>query len=1368
MPFDRQSIRQSSKDETARLRLLEAVEVRISRFQQTKDPGAVCGREADLDAAALISLFSEERGKRLIELHTLGTFCLLRARVSTVASGFDAYLRVGHDTLWAVRREMPALVTGPQLRILETSVLSSPSSPPTMGELAGFLSATMEVLGKKLGPGSGGLDQEASKVAFRFMDEVYFGLTKDPRLADAVRKENRAIELMERYEKRHTGSSDPSGKLAMLAEVIDSFREAKSAYPDGHPDQGPVVAALVKYLSVWTETTGDPAARDEMITLQRSRIAHTSAQDGGRAVVLTDLAIMLRQRGTLTDLNEAVRAHADAVAAFGPATKTPYLALKQYGMTLNELHARTRDPAVQDRAVDVFRRAAELGAGQPALAEVLYELGSVLTDRYKRTGDSRALDESVAVHRRCAALCPPGHPDHARARSNLALALTDRHDMGDAEALEEAIGHFRVAVAAIGADGEDLPLILMNFARALLKRGRDQDVDEIVALCEKALADPRSGGTLRARTLATLGAGLTRRFERTGADRDLDGAITALRESVALTPQSADALPNSLMLLALALRQSYERAGELPCLTEAVSLLRLAVELSSTRTGRRDAETNLGLVLGELADATADSALIEEAIGLYRRAARAFPVGSPGAHRAKNNLGGALLRLYRRNGDPELLSEALRLYGDLVQQHIPGEADRAAVFSGFGAVLRAKYEQMKDRRAERHTPFDVLVTATLDAAIVAHRTALESLPVGHTGRGYLQFNVGAVLVERCRRGGDPSILWEATDLLRTAARDQQGTAGEGISLHELGAALVEAWRNGHLDSADHAIATFTQVSVLPTASTSTRIEAAVNGGTVALSVEDVQTALEAFGTSVELLPQLAGRHLGREDAEHWLARFGGLASDAAACAIELGRPERAITLLELGRGVLLAQSLDTRTDLTDLDERHPELARRFSQLCDQLDADGSAPGYPRLPVGLTSLPAGQGSLTAGSGGLPPAAGHRAQLAEEFHELVYRIRRETPLKRFLQPPTVEELTAEAQDGPIVVVNTSTRRCDALLLTRTGIDVVRLPGLSIEELSRRIRSFQGSLAMAGHPALGGSAQAAMARTLEWLWDAVAEPVLTRLTELGLLAEPGTGGDLPRMWWVPTGQLGFLPLHAAGYHGVDGRSVLDRVVSSYAPTVRSLRHHRTREPAACQGPARVVACAVPQPPGSLKKLPGTLREVGLLAELFPGTRVLTGAEVTHDALAAALPTADWAHFACHGLNYGRAPSRSALVLHDHDRAPMTVLDISRMRLPSAEFAYLSACSTMRTGAGLSDEAIHITGAFQLAGYRNVVGTLWSIRDDLAVDMAERVYTPLAHGAPVGDEEIARALHAATTELRARHRDEPAWWAAHVHVGG
>ncbi|MYX40196.1 hypothetical protein GTW59_03695, partial [Streptomyces sp. SID89] len=67
---------------------------------------------------------------------------------------------------------------------------------------------------------------------------------------------------------------------------------------------------------------------------------------------------------------------------------------------------------------------------------------------------------------------------------------------------------------------------------------------------------------------------------------------------------------------------------------------------------------------------------------------------------------------------------------------------------------------------------------------------------------------------------------------------------------------------------------------------------------------------------------------------------------------------------------------------------------------------------------------------------------------------------------------------------------------------------------------------------------------------------EPVLERL---GLLDAPA-GEEWPRLWWSPGGALAALPLHAAGHH--DGRrSVLDRVVSSYTPTVRALAYARAR---------------------------------------------------------------------------------------------------------------------------------------------------------------------------------------------------------------
>jgi CHAT domain-containing protein len=80
-------------------------------------------------------------------------------------------------------------------------------------------------------------------------------------------------------------------------------------------------------------------------------------------------------------------------------------------------------------------------------------------------------------------------------------------------------------------------------------------------------------------------------------------------------------------------------------------------------------------------------------------------------------------------------------------------------------------------------------------------------------------------------------------------------------------------------------------------------------------------------------------------------------------------------------------------------------------------------------------------------------------------------------------------------------------------------------------------------------------------------------------------------------------------------------------------------------------------------------------------------------------------WAHFACHATNNVATPSRSGLLLHD-DLLPVTA--ITGLRLADAELAYLSACTTGRSSWEHPDEAIHLAGAFQLASYRHVIGTL------------------------------------------------------------
>ena len=81
-------------------------------------------------------------------------------------------------------------------------------------------------------------------------------------------------------------------------------------------------------------------------------------------------------------------------------------------------------------------------------------------------------------------------------------------------------------------------------------------------------------------------------------------------------------------------------------------------------------------------------------------------------------------------------------------------------------------------------------------------------------------------------------------------------------------------------------------------------------------------------------------------------------------------------------------------------------------------------------------------------------------------------------------------------------------------------------------------------------GGGGQKDLLEVLAWLWDVVAAPVLEYLGYTAPL-DPDTGGR--RVWWIPTGPLSALPVHAAGHHLAGTDTVLDRVVSSYTPTVR-----------------------------------------------------------------------------------------------------------------------------------------------------------------------------------------------------------------------
>lgn len=156
------------------------------------------------------------------------------------------------------------------------------------------------------------------------------------------------------------------------------------------------------------------------------------------------------------------------------------------------------------------------------------------------------------------------------------------------------------------------------------------------------------------------------------------------------------------------------------------------------------------------------------------------------------------------------------------------------------------------------------------------------------------------------------------------------------------------------------------------------------------------------------------------------------------------------------------------------------------------------------------------------------------------------------------------------------------------------------------------------------------------------------------------------------------------------------------------------------------------------------------------------MTGHRATTSEVLAALPTATWAHFACHASADLTAPSLGGLRLYD-DTLPIP--DISRLQLSHAELAYLSACSTAHRGVRHADECIHLASAFQLAGFRHVVASLWPLSDHVATSAAHAFYGHLpAHHAA---DHTATALHRVTRELRTQYPDRPDLWAPLIHSG-
>ncbi|MEU9338857.1 CHAT domain-containing protein [Streptomyces sp. NPDC048290] len=1069
-----------------------------------------------------------------------------------------------------------------------------------------------------------------------------------------------------------------------LNRSVDLLRRAVAMTGSDHPDYTRCLINLGSALLSRFERDRLPADLSESIDFYRAAVGATRPDESDRASCLTNLGNALLTRFE----HLASEADLDAAIEAGQAAVTGWPDHPDHAAMVSnlDLALRTR-AAFRDQAAGLDRRIEEARSGVSAPGGPdADELSDLLLARFERTGDPADLDEAIQVRRDTVATAADDS-DRAPHLSGLCNLQRVRFvHFGRTSDLADAIAHGRAAMAATPAEDPKFGGRQANLANALSRRYRITgdlgDLKEAATLSRSAVAATPDSDFNRLSYLSNLSNTLRIVFERTDRLADLDEAVEAGRAAVEAVPQHDPHLPAFLGNLAVALLTRFRRTGSQTDLDASVDLQRrAALAVQAASPDRALMLANLGAALHIRFDSVGGSEDLDEAIDVCREAVRATPLEHPGRAARLSNLAGVLRARFGIGGEATDLDEALAASESAVEAHPPGHPARPLAWANHAQVLRGRYEH-SGRPAD------------LDAAVASARAAVAETPADLPSRpGYLAILSGALRDRHARTGAD-------TDL-------------------------------------DGALAAAREAASADVGPPRVRAVAAARWGSLAAEAGRWTEAVAGYQAATDLLARTVPRHLTRRDQEFLLDGTDGTGSDAAACCVRAGSVAQAVELFEQGRGLLLSQALDSRTDLTALAERHPRLADRFTALCAELDSPG---------------PADDGVA-------------RRATATAFDRLTADIQKLPGFDRFLRPPAVADLAPD--EGQAVIVSVSRYGSYALILPADGeVTAVPLPTLTpdavLAEVGDFLRAVEDTTAHSARTR--AAAQDRMTRTLGWLWDTVAGPVLDAV---GITRTPRDGESWPRLWWCPSGLLSFLPLHAAGHHDTASdavpRTVLDRVVCSVTPTLRAFAHSRRAADPPPPRAGRAVVVAMPKTPGGYAELSGAEAETAVLRRHFPGeVDVRTGTAATHDAVLDALTGARWAHFACHGRSDLADPSAGRLVLADHHNRPLTVMDLARLRMDDAELAFLSACSTARPSGRLADEAIHLASAFQLVGYRHVIGTLWRIGDWQAVDVADLIYSAIADGA-----DVAEAVHSATRRMRDRWPDDPSAWASHIHVG-
>ncbi|KAJ7631788.1 CHAT domain-containing protein [Mycena rosella] len=929
--------------------------------------------------------------------------------------------------------------------------------------------------------------------------------------------------------------------------------------------------------------------------------------------------------------------------------------------------------------------------------------------RYQRLGDLQDLDSSLQIMSAAVELTPPGHPDQPGYLCSLAVSIRDRYKrLGDVSDLQRALAIIQEAVTLTPEWHLNFPGQLQNLAEFFRDRykrlGDPGDLETALQAIQKALDLTPTGHPDKPGYLRSLAISTRDRYQTFGHVQDLEAALKFIHEAVALTPEQHAELPCHLQCLADLCADKYRRLGDLMELEISIQTIRQAVDL--TPESHPDLPGRFRTLAASLRDRyqrLGDWEDLNSALQLLRQAVDLTPKDHPDLPGYLRSLAVSIGDRYQRTQDLQSLEQTRNIAEEAVALTPDGHPDRPEYLQTLALSIRVQYAAQGELQ-------------DLERALFILQEEIHLTPQGHPNLPQYLQSLAEVFRDRYKKFGDLTDLEAAMESIRKAVSlTPEGHLNKSSYLQSLVRFHEDKSQiSGDFQDLEAAFSilqhSFTMCSACPVMAWEAAMACAV------LAKEHKPSdLLPAYFAAFDLLPEILWIGNSSEACQDARKRIklAQATSDVIKVCLDLSHPQLAVEFLEKGLTTTFEQLQQLKTNCDALPEA---FAGRFQQL--------------------------SWKIYAGVSDIKSLAMKRNSLLTEIHKLA-------GFESFLCPKPYSDLCRASQNGPVVILNSHKDHCDAIVLLNPVSDPLRilLPDGVFEWLENQRSALDHGLrydVRLGISREEDETQSSLEGVLTWLWENVVIYVYQALESHDI-----SNG---RLWWLPTGAFKGLPLHAAAKS--------DQFIQSYTSSLESLLAASSER--SCNPPLRLGVVGTLGNQEALASFPGVVQEANTIMAIVgkENAQYLIRDQGTVEAMKLQLRECSWIHIAGHGKQDRIEPLKSFIQLYGGHLELETIV---RMDLPNADFAFLAICETF---ARTADEA-DMVGGFIVAGFRGVIGTMWTMQDKDGPPLADTFYTHLfANGRKPQASDAAKALQLSVRKMRDAGLP-PKNWVPFIHVG-